>query len=88
MKEETYRLIVIGKTGMYTTGDHATTPALARLVPGCLVRTSCRETTPSRLGVERVTWRHDRDGEPSVYRKILIDAEDVPGQWAIGPEQN
>jgi hypothetical protein len=33
----TYRLQILGRTGMYTFGDSATSPALAKLSPGNII---------------------------------------------------
>ncbi len=80
-----YRLTIIGRTGMYTQGDLAATPVLARVAVGALHR-----TTTDRLGIVEVrelpgTWTdsaghaHPRYAEP-----VLVEAETTPGEWTIG----
>ena len=81
----TYRLIILGRTGMYTCGDLAATPDLARIARGGLIRTPA-----DRLGLVAMdtlpgTWtdsagyQHRRYSDP-----VLIDAESAPGEWTIG----
>jgi len=36
-----------------------------------------------RLGIEQTDW-DDSSGKIRVHRSILIEAEDVPGQWKLG----
>ena len=76
-----YRLTVLGERGMYTHGDLAASPELARLAPGYLQR---RAST--RLGVEQVDLGAALGDEerPEVLQRVLVEAEDHPGQWAIG----
>jgi len=85
----TYRLVVIGDSGMYATGKTAATPELARLVPGSLLRQRYGEMR--LLGIERTEWTMGPTPsggraapEPQPSRTVLIDAETTPGQWEIG----
>jgi len=71
--EEMYRLVVIGTGGMYTYGDLAGSPDLARLAPGALTRGA------RRLGVERVTL----DDEAKIVSRLLVEAEAAVGEWHL-----
>lgn len=85
--ETTYRLVVIGERGMYTSGDDAATPELARIAVGNLYRGRAH-----RLGVERIEWIVTPSictatrGElrPEIARRTLVEAESAPGEWTIG----
>jgi hypothetical protein len=81
--EISYRLLVIGQSGMYTYGDYAASPELAKLVPGALRRN--RDGASRRLGVERVEWVRDSRGNDNLHL-TLVEAETVPGEWTIGTE--
>jgi len=82
-----YRLIVLGRDGMYTYGTLAATPALARLAPGHLIRR--RDGVLQRLGITQSetcgTWTDSAGNSHTRYTaSILVEAEDRPGQWTIG----
>jgi len=80
-----YRLIVLGATGMYTYGDLAGSPELAKLAVGNLQRRD------RRLGVVALkeaggTWSdcaHVRYENP-----VLIEAEEAAGDWAVGAAES
>jgi hypothetical protein len=81
---KTYALRIIGKTGMYTTGNWAASPELAKLDKGVLI------ASPSdRLGVvEREelpgTWSDSAGNRHKRYADaVLVAAETTPGEWAI-----
>ena len=74
--EKTYRLVALGEQRY--AGKTAASPELAKLVPGDL-----RDLEGERLGIEMTEWV-DNYGKMQVNRKVLIDAEDKPGQWKIG----
>lgn len=76
MMETTYRLIVIGSTGMYSYGDDAQSAELARLCPGAM-------QLGRRLGIERCLWTEDGRGRRCLESRTLIDAEPEPGAWGI-----
>lgn len=73
--ETTFRLVVLGERD--NVGQTALTAALAKLVPGDLVRGD------GRLGMERTDWV-DHFGKPKIVRTVLVDAEATPGEWTIG----
>lgn len=80
----TYRMIMIGARGMYTVGNTASTPELARLATGSLIRDA--HGGDKMLGIERSEWRvHARTGDLEVYLTVLVEAETAPGTWTIGP---
>jgi hypothetical protein len=74
--EKTYRLIALSDSGY--AGKTAASPELAKLVPGDL-----RDLEDERFGIEMTEWV-DNYGKMQVNRKVLIEAEDKPGQWKIG----
>jgi len=80
-----YRLIVLGRDGMYSYGDLAQNESLARLVPGNLQR-----RTGERLGITLVreaagTWRDSAGHSHQRYEApVLVAAEAMPGEWQIG----
>ena len=70
----TYRLVSLVDRSQV--GQTAATPELAKLVPADLDRSQ-------RLGIEQTDWVEHFD-KLKVHRSILVDAEDSPGQWALG----
>jgi hypothetical protein len=76
--DRTYRLIVLSDPSM--TGKTAATAELAKLVPGDIWDTTRDE---ERLGIEMTEWVENY-GKMQVNRKVLVEAEDKPGQWKIG----
>ena len=74
--ETTYRLIALADRTQV--GQTAASPELAKLVPADLGR-------DQRLGIEQTDWA-DHFGKMKVHRTILIDAEDRPGHWTLGPD--
>jgi hypothetical protein len=76
--DTTYRLVDL--INPENCGLEGTTPALALLRPGNIRRD---ETT--RLAIERIEWIASNWGKKSITRQFIIDAEEVPGQWKIGP---
>jgi hypothetical protein len=69
---------------MYTYGDTAASPALAKLAPGNIIIKNS-----DRLGVQEATWRssiNQRPGDSAtvIDRLTLIEAEEFAGQWEIG----
>jgi hypothetical protein len=70
--ETTYRLVILGRAS--PVGDTASTPELARL-------SRITRAPGDRLGLERADWMPDASRP---VRKVLVDAEERPGQWAIG----
>jgi hypothetical protein len=75
--QTTYRLTSL--VDRNAVGQTAATPELAKLVPGGLPRSE-------RLGVEQTDWIENFD-RPKAVRSILIEAEDFPGQWELGPSR-
>ncbi|HWE72212.1 MAG TPA: hypothetical protein VG328_03565 [Stellaceae bacterium] len=75
--DTTYRLIVLGNPDMI--GLTAATPDLAKLVPGDI---PCHDRK-ERLGMERTEWIENY-GRMKVNRSVVIEAENQPGEWAIG----
>ena len=64
----TYRMAIIGRSGMYTYGDDAATPELARLVPG-----SMRPEHGDRIGVYCYHWEYSPDTCTDViHRRVLV----------------
>ncbi len=76
----TYRISVLGRDGMYTYGETAVSPALAKLVPG-----NINIRTGDRLAVQEATWRLAANGDGMcIDRLTVVEAEDFAGQWEIG----
>lgn len=75
--DTTYRLVVLGKSGLV--GRAAISPELAKLAPGDIPL----DDRDARLAMERTEWILE-SGKMKIYRSILIEAEDHPGEWAIG----
>lgn len=73
--ESTYRLVALGDRS--NVGQTAASVALAKLVPGELRRDK------NRLGIERTDWIEHFD-KVRVHRTVLIEAENVAGEWVIG----
>jgi len=70
---------------MYTYGDTANSPALAKLAPGGIIIKD-----GDRLGIHEAIWRESVNSHAKgrdsmcIDRLILIDAEGYEGQWEIG----
>jgi hypothetical protein len=75
MDDTTYRLIDLVDTD--NTGRAASSPELAKLVPGDLRRGG------QRLGIEQTDWK-DEFGKKQPYRSVIVDAEGSPNDWTIG----
>ncbi len=73
--ETTYRLTsLVDRTQV---GQTASTPELAMLAPGDLLRSH-------RLGLEQTDWEDTGGGRMRGRRTVLIAAEDRPGEWKLG----
>ncbi len=75
MDDTTYRLVDLSDTA--NVGKTASSPELAKLVPGDLRRSG------QRLGIEQTDWKDDF-GKKRPYRSVIVDAETSPGDWTIG----
>lgn len=73
--DTTYRLVALADRTQ--TGGTAATPDLAKLAAGDLDRSM-------RLGIEQTDWINNFD-KMKAQRTILIDAENTPGEWLLGP---
>jgi len=80
----TYRLKIIGREGMYTSGDLAETPELAKLNKGVL-----RQDVRDRLAIVRSTYDGSRwtDSGGNTHLRslqdVVVDCELEPRTWAI-----
>ena len=80
----TYRLIVLGRGGMYTYGDDACSPALARLVPGNLSLRPGERLVIQRRDYDGSTWTDaNGDSHLRVVRSVIVEAESAPGEWGV-----
>lgn len=73
--DTTYRVIALADRAQ--TGGTAANPDLAKLAAGDLDRTM-------RLGIEQTDWIANFD-KMKAQRTILIEAENAPGEWLLGP---
>lgn len=84
-----YQLVVLGHDGMYTHGELAATPELAKIAVGNLIRQPYKEEM-RRLGIHRIerlpgVWADSSGNQhPRMGKAVLVEAESHPGEWAIG----
>lgn len=83
--DTTYRMVVLHASGMYTYGQTAASPELAKIATGHLLRETIQSNGPRRLGIERTDWTTDDEGILHPHRTVLVEVEPEPGTWDIGP---
>lgn len=89
MTNTTYRLTVLGENGMYTYGERAATPELAKLAKGNLCRTPYKAAT-RRLAIEEShrlpgLWTDSAGNQHERWSdSIVVEVEPEPGIWTIG----
>ena len=83
--DRVYRLCVMGKHGMYTQGQNAATPELARQAVGTII---CdRQAKLGIVSQERLPglWGDSAGNQHQRYAdSVLVDVEPEPGTWEIG----
>lgn len=79
--KKTYVLGILGESGMYTYGDSAATPDLARACIGNLIR---KDKT---LCIKEIIYREDYASQSlTQIHNTIIAVEPAPGTWIIGTD--
>ena len=84
MLTTTYALKIIGRDGMYTYGDAAATPELAKISRGNLIaRDTDRLCIVARYTDGSVWTDSAGNSHIRVLSTVVVDAESTPRQWGV-----